>query len=380
MIKSYTRIIFWEPCISPHKTYFISMVKKINPNIEIIYCSNTGLPEDRKKLGWRISEDEEDVKYIISPTAQEINSLVDCKIKNSLHVFSGIRWANNLKLGISAIKKYNANFAIMSEPRDDQGFKGFLRYLHSLLTERWIRQNVKFVLAQGSHGLIWYRKTLYPNKIIFPFAYFVPPLPSQVAKKKNDKLNIVYIGRLVKSKGIYEIINILKDIKHEYILHVIGDGIEKENFEVSCRKNNINYKYHGVIPNEKLGLTINNFDLLMLLSLTKDDGWGAVVSEALMSGLSVIVSNKVGSSYLMKNKLFGRSINPTNKNEVLKEIDTLIKQKSFNDECMLKRQKSAQKILSDIAGAKYFSEIVENYKKAELIKSSFLNLETYDNE
>ena len=374
MNNKYNTLVFWEPIVSPHKIYFIRMIKKVNPYLDIFYCSNAHLSEDRKKLGWSIDEKDDGIKYIISPNIEEINLIISKNIENTLHIFSGIRWVESIINGIKAVKKYNADFAIMSEPRDHEGFKGFLRYIHSILTENWIKKNVKFILAQGIYGPIWYKKVGYDTNKIFPFAYFVPPLNNKSLNKGiNSPINIAYIGRLTKSKGIFELANAIKSINHEYIFHIVGDGEERTTLESFCIENKINYVFHGVIENKNLGTIIRSFDLLALLSLSKD-GWGVVISEALMEGVTCLVSDKVGSSYIMKNSLFGEQVSPSNRNDIVNKINKLINSDNFSEKRCRERQSLAISMLSDEAGAKYFLEILSNFKNTDLITSDFYKI------
>ncbi len=48
----YSRIVFWEPCVSPHKSAFIQAVaQQFGPDVQVSYIAHEGLPEDRRSLG-----------------------------------------------------------------------------------------------------------------------------------------------------------------------------------------------------------------------------------------------------------------------------------------------------------------------------------------
>ncbi|NBK99785.1 MAG: hypothetical protein EOM50_17595, partial [Erysipelotrichia bacterium] len=206
LIDNINRIIFWEPCISPHKTDFIDQVAKLIPSIEVIYCAEENLPEERIKLGWSIYNDYEYKQYI-RPSYSDIKKLACFEPKKTLHIFSGIRWVPTIVSALKEVKRSGAFFGLMSEPRVREGVKGSLRLIHSWITEAWLKKNTKFVLAIGSNGPPWFKSVGYPSSRIFPFAYFINDqqfngVIRQHDNKSTEFIRIGYIGRLVKMKGI----------------------------------------------------------------------------------------------------------------------------------------------------------------------------------
>ena len=68
---------------------------------------------------------------------------------------------------------------------------------------RW--KNMGFLLAIGDMGAAWYRKAWYPEKKIFPFAYFLDETKfvekEPMAFKLEGVFRILFVGRLVRSEG-----------------------------------------------------------------------------------------------------------------------------------------------------------------------------------
>ncbi len=49
----YSRIVFWEPCVSPHKSAFINAVaERLGPAVQVSCVAHEGVPEARQALGW----------------------------------------------------------------------------------------------------------------------------------------------------------------------------------------------------------------------------------------------------------------------------------------------------------------------------------------
>ena len=163
------RIVFWEPSLSPHKIDLINEIKRIRPHYEVLYISANGISEERKKLGWTESGYED---CLVQPSFSTIEKLFSSNTHNTIHIFSGFKGGKTFQHALKMLKKYQAKFYILSEPRANEGVKGFLRYLDSIFFELWYKNNVRGVFAIGANGPIWFKKVGYKNYKLRLFAYF----------------------------------------------------------------------------------------------------------------------------------------------------------------------------------------------------------------
>lgn len=116
------------------------------------------------------------------------------------------------------------------------------------------------------------------------------------AQKTQGELKYIYVGRLVDAKNVSLLIDEFN--RNKKALTIVGQGpLEKE----LKHKAGNNIQFIGFVKNEKLGTIYMEHDVFILPS--KYEPWGLVVEEALYWGLPVIVSNKVGSSIDMVEKL-----------------------------------------------------------------------------
>ena len=114
--------------------------------------------------------------------------------------------------------------------------------------------------------------------------------------KTSSELKYIYVGRLVDAKNVSLLIDEFN--RNKKALTIVGQGpLEKE----LKRKAGNNIHFIGFVENDKLGAIYEEHDIFILPS--KYEPWGLVVEEALYWGLPVIVSNKVGSSIDMVEKL-----------------------------------------------------------------------------
>jgi glycosyltransferase involved in cell wall biosynthesis len=395
-----SRVVFWEPCVSPHKSAFIGAVAEaLGPSIDVVCVAHEDVPQDRQALGWNDGQSPQDVvaggavarsryRTIVAPSGSDISALVAQGGTRCLHVFSGIRWFSTIKRGLAEVRRCGSLFAVMSEPRNDAGLKGAVRFIQSWATEGWLRRNAQFVLAIGRHGPPWFRSVGYAAERVFPFAYFLPSFSAMAERDQRDggaasgalsvtsclsdrairapaseggrKIEVAYIGRLIEPKGVGYLPPAIAALAARARLTLIGAGPLSEALSEQVRALGIEAEFAGVLPIDVVQRRICDFDVLVLPSLTKDDGWGAVVSEALLSGTAAIVSSYAGASILLDEPNNGRIVPPGDSEAIARAIADLADSGALTPNARAARMNWAVARLSAHAGAAHFLQIVRH--------------------
>ena len=356
----FKKVIFWEPSLSPHKVDLFEELVKILPDTEVICVADSSISESRKSLGWSVPTPK-GFELIIKPDNECIERLV-CGNRNVIHIFSGIRHVKTIVIALKMVKKHNALFSIMSEPRVREGIRGLARYLQSWVTEGWLRKRVSFVLAIGRNGPSWFSSVGYPKTLIFPFAYFIAHQKINSKKCSNsaaNKIKVAYVGRLVESKGVEYLINALQP-KANVSLSVVGDGILRERLQNISSSLSLNVEFLGVLSNENISAFLAEQDILVLPSVTTDDGWGVVVSEALMVGTAVIATDSVGASILLDDNRLGCVVPPRMSKCIAEAIAKLNDENLLSDSFREYRSNYARNHLVGEAGARYLVNILSH--------------------
>jgi glycosyltransferase involved in cell wall biosynthesis len=297
------KLIFWQGVMSIHQSALLRNLAGI-PGIDVTLVVWEDIPKHRKSSGWLLP-DFGNTHIIMKPSSQEQTELLSRNTSNSIHIFSGTRgypmvW-NVLRKSISS----NTNCCIEAESQNGIGLKGTLRLLRSRYDAIRLREKVDVVLAIGSLGVNWYKKSGYfPNRI-FPFGYFVETpiiynVDSDQYRSDIKTVEIVFIGSPFLKKGLDILLSSLSGLKDlNWHLHVVGDGDDREQFLNMCKTLRLTGRvyFHGVIPNPNVIHLLSVCDLLVLPS--RWDGWGAVINEALMCGVPVICSDKCGAADLI---------------------------------------------------------------------------------
>lgn len=153
--------------------------------------------------------------------------------------------------------------------------------------------------VEKSFQQVQFGPTLY-NSYNFPQKEFMN-------KKRPKIVKLLFVGRVIRSKGVYELIdacNKLNKQKFGYKLTIVGDGSEMEEIKNLIRQNRLqkNVILKGALPYEKTQLEYPLHDVFINPSYT--EGLPTTVLEALGNNLFVIATDVGGTREILpKDKL-----------------------------------------------------------------------------
>lgn len=139
-------------------------------------------------------------------------------------------------------------------------------------------------------------------------------------RNKYPKLLVLYIGQLIKRKGIGQVLKSLNTLKDPEIgFMILGSGPEEKKLKEFCNENNLkNVFFEGFHQQEELPKYYAMADIFILPSF--EEVWGLVVNEALASGLYVLCSKYAGAAYDLINNENGVIFDPENIDEMVKLV------------------------------------------------------------
>ena len=126
-------------------------------------------------------------------------------------------------------------------------------------------------------------------------------------KKANDSITILWSGRLIEWKHPEIAINVAKYLKSKCVpfsLNIIGGGDMANDLEKQISDNNLTefVKILGVKTPDEVRIYMEKADIFLFTS-DYNEGWGAVVNEAMNSACAVVACNAAGSvPFLITNK------------------------------------------------------------------------------
>lgn len=150
--------------------------------------------------------------------------------------------------------------------------------------------------------------------------------------KKENKPTFIFVSRVVKMKGIEDVIRaffyILRDLK-DANLWIVGDGEKKYVDELKETMHSFSIaskvKFFGFVSNDKKLELMRKAHILLHASIK--EGWGLVVVEAASQGTPSVVYNVAGLRDSVKNKETGIVLSENSSKEMAEQALKLLKDK-----------------------------------------------------
>lgn len=271
-------------------------------------------------------------------------------------------------LMIKAIKNLNCDIVIST------------RILHNNLVGKYTNKKIIKIAQEHNHHN---NNQKYIKKVIKSlrnFDYFMPVsneladfyktkikntrtvyIPNFIEKIPNEKSNLqskqlISVGRLDKVKGFDDLIyifNTFQETHTDWVLHIVGDGPEKENLQNKINKLNLQNKVFlcGTKLSNELEKEYMNSSIYLMTSFS--ESFGLVLVEAASYGLPLIAFDSAqGAKEIIENNKNGFLISNRNKNDFIKKINELLedseKQKSFSENSLVTANKFSKDNISEI--------------------------------
>jgi glycosyltransferase involved in cell wall biosynthesis len=353
-LKNFT-LVFWQPIISPHMIYFAHALKK---HCKEVYYLTYGFEDDsRENQGWEVDQD-------ILNNLKIFNAKKDFSLKthelfneSTIHLTNGIskkylpeRFGEHIKsskaLWICMIER--VKFNIINYIPKTLKFKILFSPFYSHQPDYF------FAIGEGTKNSLL-NLSIPANRII-DFTYFIKDF--QVDYHQNKVFTILFIGHLSKRKNVISLLKALNQLTNEsFLLKIYGDGPEKNNlieFAENSTSLRSKFIFNPAVKMSQIPSILQTGDLLVLPS--SHDGWGVVVTEALLAGKPVIVSDQCGSSTAVKfsktGGIYSKQI------ELIRLLRQQIQQGPITKEESTKIKHYAKKF-TDHSGANYFKNIFD---------------------
>jgi glycosyltransferase involved in cell wall biosynthesis len=157
--------------------------------------------------------------------------------------------------------------------------------------------------------------------------------PSQrINKNKKTKTNILFVGALHKSKGIYNLVeaaSLVRDKYQDVIFDVVGEfygkQVEKEIIDIVVKHNlNPYVKFHGIQLNKEKWDYFYNADIFCFPTFFESESFGNVLLEAMMFELPIISTKWRGIPEIVQENKNGLLCNPNDSLDLADKILDLI--------------------------------------------------------
>lgn len=306
------RVVFWHNYLMFHQAPYIRALAE-RPGVEVHWAVEELLPETFRQRGYPVP-DAGKARVSVAPDDQEIERLLDLG-PGTVHVFFGFRGMPLARKAFESSKRRNVMRILMSENRYEPGNALLPRWIvyayDALRNRRWLDGFLCIGFTGRYGGLRFFSRCGYPADRIFPFLHLVeppalpPPSRTRVASAATP-YQVLFVGQLIPRKRVdllLDAIAALTDIPWRLTLVGTGELRDELQRQAAALQITDSISFVDTLDNAAVFQLMAQSDVLVLPS--RFDGWGAVVSEALTSGLPVVCSDRCGASDLLVNQANG---------------------------------------------------------------------------
>lgn len=300
-------LLFFQNCLSPHQIPYIKEICH-DARVEKVYLITPRTDyEMRTEMGWDSSQllKETSVTYYLRPSDEELKKLL--QEKGVIALFTGIRADKDVFRWFKLSLGFHVKRGIITEAPLVYSKPLLFHYARFLLQDYGFVKSIHYVFSIGALTVKYY--SFWSKKWeVFPFAYCTEY--GEEEKQKTFTLpdyqhaRFLFVGSVDKRKNVGIILKASLSLRGNFVLDVIGDGLERKRLEGYVTTKQIQrIAFLGKMAMQQVHEIMPRYDVLILPS--RYDGWGAVVNEALQRGLYVICSDKCGAKDLLQDAKCG---------------------------------------------------------------------------
>jgi len=202
-------------------------------------------------------------------------------------------------------------------------------------------------------------KTVIPNGI--DLERFNPRVEKIKRFRDSKYLNILFLGRIEKRKGLIYLLKAYKILGERYKnlrLIIVGDGTLKGNCKKFVKQNNLkNVIFEGEMPFQKIPSYFATADIFVSPAIF-GESFGIVLLEAMASGCPVVAFANKGYKTVMRGKYKDFLAKPKDFITLAKKIEILIKNAKKRKEM----REFGLKLVKEYSWPKIADRILDFYK------------------
>lgn len=153
---------------------------------------------------------------------------------------------------------------------------------------------------------------------------------NSMSVKKDYIPHIVYVGRVLRDKGLFVLLDALSLLDNAFMLTVVGTGEDLAELKEYSKTKNISDRvtFTGHVSYDNVLAYLKNSDIFVLPSL-RIEGFPMTIVEAMLCGLPCIVSDIGGNSDAVVDQTTGYLVKSGDKNDLRDKLALLLSDESL---------------------------------------------------
>lgn len=363
-------IVFISNYFNHHQRYLCDAWEKYT-NGHFVFLESETITEERLAMGWGESDIPE---YVVSRTKYNNNKDKYNELINAADV---VIIGSAPECIISARKRSKKLIFRYSERKFKKGIPPlkFLYWLVKYQLMNWPRKNIYLLCASAYTSLDYSKLGLFRNRA-FKWGYFpqfrrYENIDEIIREKTPD--SIVWVGRMIDWKHPEIPIKIAKRLKengYSFTMTMIGVGFLAEKIKQLIFENKLQdvIELTGALTPGEVRDKMEKSEIFISTS-DRQEGWGAVINEAMNSVCAVIANHEIGAApYLISHGKNGFMYN--SEDELYEYIVKMLCRKEARESVARNAYVSLEREWNaDIAAKRFLNlakQIIENKKELDL--------------
>lgn len=388
--EGFVKVVFLSDCFNHHqKPFSEKMYELMCENYKFIATKELG--KERKNLGWREPEVPD---YVI------FSHCSDSDMQNAVEQLS---MADVIVTGSAPEKmlweaRRNNKLILRYAERPFKKRMSLLKYVPRYI--RWHFRNPKekpiYMLCSSAFTSADYHKyNLFENKV-YKWGYFPEKREYDIndLMKKKKKNSILWCGRFISWKHPELVIKLarkLKDCYEDFQLNIIGTGNMEQKLKhlITVYKLEKHVRLLGAMSPDEVRKYMEQTEIYVFTS-DFQEGWGAVLNEAMNSACAVVASHAIGSvPYLMENGKNGMVYRNQDEEDLFSKVSYLLDHKTERENIGRQAYNTIVQLWNSDIAAERLIKLIEELKacgscdlyedgpcsKAELIPNDWIEYE-----
>ena len=290
-------VTFYSNYLTHHQIPFCNAMYELLGN-GFTFVETEQVEQERRDLGWSFNSN---YPYCLSAYKSEENYSKSIRLASE----------SDIIIHGSASEIYMKIRRETGKPAFRYSERLFKRGLRMLLNPRTLRsyliQHTRYrhyplymLCASAYTSFDCKRLFAYPEKC-FKWGYFTEfknhNLEGLLSSKNSSSVKILWAGRFIGLKHPEAAIGVgryLTSKNIDYTMYFIGDGEHREQLQKSSACESDRIKFLGTMNPSEVRLQMEISDIFLLTS-DFQEGWGAVLNEAMNSGCAVVASHAAGA-------------------------------------------------------------------------------------
>lgn len=264
------------------------------------------------------------------------------------------------------------------------------------VSERWLKRGWMNLLSPRLLKNMWYYHTLFHNKPLYKlcssaygaedqyrlhsfkgrcykWGYFTKVDSDFVVEAREQDastsgiISLMWCARFLKLKHPelpVQLASRLKEKGYQFTIDMFGDGEEFDRTKSIIKELGVEdcVKLSGNLPNEEILNEMRNHSIFLFTS-DRNEGWGAVLNEAMSNGCAVVASDSIGSvPFLVEDKTNGLIFKSENIDSLSEKVMYLMDHPNERNQMAISAYNTMRDVWSPARAAQNLLQLIEDLK------------------